>query len=84
MGCGCKVNKQIESLKRQYGVNNQKSIKTNIASYFWYMMKNVLFFLLLLPIIPIILILIIIRSIFFKKKTINVQKTFKLKAVENV
>jgi hypothetical protein len=78
MGCACKVSKHINKIEQQYGTNIRPSKKTDIGAYIKGNIKKGAIILLLLPFIPLMFVYVLVRNC-FTKKTISIDKLFKLK-----
>lgn len=78
MGCACKVSKHINKIEQQYGTNIRPSKKTDIGAYIKGVIKKSAITLLLLPFIPLMFVYVLVRNC-FTKKTISIDKLFKLK-----
>jgi hypothetical protein len=78
MGCACKVSKHINKIEQQYGTNIRPSKKTDIGAYIKGAIKKGAIILLLLPFIPLMFVYVLVRNC-FTKKTISIDKLFKLK-----
>lgn len=79
MGCACKVNKHIESIYRNYAIN-QKTKKTHIR----YNIKNIiqqilLLILVIIPLFPIVLTYVLFQYYYKDNNKINITKILKLK-----
>lgn len=76
MACACKVNKQIEFLRRKYGENQPKSKKTNIANIVLTKIKSFALFVLTIPFIPLMIFNITKTNV--RKKPIRIDRFFNL------
>jgi hypothetical protein len=78
MGCACKVNQRINEIQKHYGINNKKTVKTNISETISLWFKQSLIYVLCLPIMPLIILYLIWNSL-YKHKPISIKKFLKLK-----
>lgn len=78
MACACKVNQRINEIQKHYGVNNKKTIKTNISQKIKLVLKQGLIYTICIPLIPLMIVYIGFNT-FFNKKPISLKKIFKLK-----
>ena len=79
MACACKVNQRINEIQQHYGINNRKTVKTNISDRIKLWFKQLLIYIICLPFIPLIILYIGWKS-FFNNKPISLEKIFKLKS----
>lgn len=78
MGCGCKANRQISFLEKKYGENMPQSKTTNISGKIANGIKQTVTAIILIPLFPIVGVFLIGKHLFSKRKSIDINKTFKI------
>ena len=78
MACACKVNQEIEYLKKKYGHNMPKSKSSNIRGMVSGFFKQIGVLILSVPFLPLMAIGILVHLLVKREKPIRIDKIFKL------